>query len=152
MKRHRLFFALPEFKKFFADGYVPESLICSNFQLLTVQRLFKVIIGALLHGINSAFPASTSGNDNHESIGIEDLQLLQRIDTVAAGKHEIQQHELIFIGNFNARPDVAPCLYLIAEGSQCLTYDPYYALIIIYNKQPFTHFLPHSLKDLIVET
>ncbi len=73
-------------------------------------------------------------NYDHQSIGAADSYLLQCVDTVAVGKHEVEQHKLILVDNLNAGPHAGARVHIITKRFKRFPYHPDYALVIIYDQ------------------
>ena len=63
-------------------------------QLLGLERLFQVVVGARLHRLDDPLARAVGGQHDHRQVGPVPLDPLQDLDAVESGHPDIQEHDI----------------------------------------------------------
>jgi len=71
-----------------------QGFLHDEHQLVEVERLVRVVVGALLHDLHGGFDVRVRRQEDDEGVGIMLLDLLQQAQTVGIGQLEVEQDEI----------------------------------------------------------
>ncbi len=84
----------PEVDVLLVEPALLERAVDDDLELVDVEGLRHVVVGAELHRLDRALGGGVGGHHDHRRAGLALADLAQQVETVAVGHHHVAQHEV----------------------------------------------------------